>query len=95
MKFASVNFHKSVKVPNSESAVTGCFAVGNISNKDGLVLDYDEEYGMLRISAKKPRTAKDKPRCVFRENISDFVLLEDDGDPTKPPQTKKPEEPQK
>lgn len=77
MKFASVNFHKPVKVPNSEAPVSGCHAVGNIANPNGLVLEYDEEYGFVRITAVKPRTLKDLPRCVFRESVSDFVLLED------------------
>lgn len=77
IKLASANFHKPVKVPNSEAPVSGCHAIGNLANKDGLTLEYDEEYGFLRIVAVTPRTLKDAPRCVLRENISDFVLAED------------------
>lgn len=77
MRLASVNFHKAVKVPNADAPVSGCHAVGNIANKDGLRLDYDEEYGFLRISAVNPRTDKDIPRIIFRENIADAITVED------------------
>ena len=76
MKFASVNFSRNVKLPNI-GQVSGVTAAGNLQETNGFSLDYDEEYGYLRVTAKKPRTAKDTPRCVFRENIVDFEILED------------------
>lgn len=75
MKFSSVSFHKNIRVPNLGS-VSGVTAAAKVQDRDGFDIDYDEEYGFITVTAKKPRSEKDKvPGRCFRENVSEFALL--------------------